>query len=54
MFLLNLPVELLQLIIDLAVEHTDLQRAVRFRETCRMLFQDSSRTPNLTDHRPIR
>ena len=35
MLILKLPVELLQLTIDLAVRHTDLQHALRLRETCR-------------------
>lgn len=55
MLILKLPVELLQLTIDLAVRHTDLQHALRLRETCRTYAL--SRLPsdaNLTEHRSIR
>jgi hypothetical protein len=53
MSILELPIELLQFTIDIAVQHTDLHRAIRFRETCRTLPQDSRRTSNLTYHRQV-
>ncbi|KAF1831036.1 ankyrin [Decorospora gaudefroyi] len=35
MSILELPIELLQLVIDIAVQHTGLQCAIKFREICR-------------------
>jgi hypothetical protein len=54
MSILKLPAELLQLVIDIAVQQTELQHASKFRETCRVLPQDSCRTNNLTRSRTIR
>lgn len=53
MHILDLPPELLQLTIDVAVLHTDLQCALRFQETCRTLPQNSGQTPSLTHHRRL-